>query len=170
MKMWPPPTQQWCEPDNAGGKRGTPAAVPGSKLKVWLPWRGDKDPAACDTNRTAPFDPAASMLSSLDTPHFVNNGSLTLHAAGWCWDKSFAGGANVPRPGLPSKTGAPNPEHGFVFTLRDDVAKRLASQGLHRLDVQVALDAKPTTGTQYVSVRGSPVCFRGGTKSGCTRN
>ena len=40
--------------------------------------------------------------------------------------------ANTPRPELPVKTGAPNPEHGFVYTLAGSAATTLASAGEHR--------------------------------------
>jgi hypothetical protein len=56
-----------CEPDDCGGfcsPQGQPQPVPNVSmpcvrvgwidgcLPAWLPWRGDRDPARCDTNRT----------------------------------------------------------------------------------------------------------------------
>jgi|ERR1712216_267055 len=150
---------------------------------VWLPWRGNPKPSVCDTDRTVP---GASVLSNLDSPHFVKTDPPVLHMAGWCWDKSWQGGgvppmmvqvsvdgkvvkdhiiANVSRPGLPSKTGAPNPEHGFIVTLNGQPAKTLAGVGMHKLDVQVHLD--PAGTGQTVPVKGSPVCFRKGVATKC---
>ena len=44
-----------CQPDNAGGPLGQPSTKGGPHgVPVWLPWRGNSNPEACDTDR----DPA----------------------------------------------------------------------------------------------------------------
>ena len=44
-----------CQPDNAGGPLGQPSTRGGPHgVPVWLPWRGNSNPQACDTDR----DPA----------------------------------------------------------------------------------------------------------------
>ena len=49
---------QRCQPDNAGGPLGQPSTKGGPHgVPVWLPWRGNSNPQACDTDR----DPAEQM-------------------------------------------------------------------------------------------------------------
>ena len=179
-----------CLPDDAGGKQGTPSGHSGPKgVPVWLPWRGDSHPSACDTNRTAPADPTATIKSNLDTPAKVH--AANVHVLGWCWDSAWSGGgvppmtvrvsvdgnvvvpftlATVPRAGLPSKTGAPNTEHGFEVNLPDEAAKTLASAGVHSLDVDVYLDRHPTSvHNATIPVNRSPACFKNGVHVACKR-
>jgi hypothetical protein len=66
--------------------------------------------------------------------------------------------ANVTRAGLPSKTGAPNPEHGFNFELEGKAAQLLASAGAHTLSVSAYKD--PAAKTATVPLSGSPACFK----------
>ena len=179
-----------CLPDDAGGKRGEPSghAGPGG-IAVWLPWRGSPDPLDCDTNRTAPPDPTATVKSNLDPPKFASLSPPKMQVVGWCWDAAWSGGgvppmtvrlsvdgdvttayvvANVSRAGLPSKTGAPNPEHGFVHALPPAAAAKLAGKGTHKLDVDVYLDGSPASAhAPTMPVKGSPVCFRSGAAARC---
>ena len=76
--------------------------------------------------------------------------------------------ANISRAGLPSKTGAPNTEHGFKFALGGAPAATLLGTGLHRLDVDVYLAPHPTPGvTATAPVKQSPVCYRNGKAVEC---
>ena len=181
---------QRCLPDNAGGKKGKPTGHSGPKgVPVWLPWRGNPDPSACDTNRTVPPDPTTTIKSNLDVPASVK--AANVHVGGWCWDSAWSGGgvppmtvrvsvdghvvvpftlANVPRAGLPSETGAPNTEHGFEVKLPDEAAKTLASAGVHSLAVDVYLESHPTSvHNASVAVGRSPACFRHGAHVPCTK-
>ena len=83
---------QRCEPDNAGGKPGTPSTADGPSGKaVWYPWRGNKSPTACDTNRTSPPDPAAGIRSSCKPSFATLKPAPVLRIAGWCYDAAWAG-------------------------------------------------------------------------------
>ena len=76
---------------------------------------------------------------------------------GWAWNASWAGGgvppcivrvvvdgatvsdtivANITRHNLVNITGAPNSEHGFLFTLDGKFYKELAGKGKHFLKIQ----------------------------------
>ena len=182
-----------CLPDNAGGAKGKPTQndprMPAGEA-VWLPWRGDPTPSKCDTNRASTPVPGADVRSNLDPPSFKPGKPGVLHLLGWCWDHAWAGGgvppmlvrvsvdgkvvhdrivANVTRAGLPSKTGAPNTEHGFDLYLKGADAKTLAgATGVHRLDVDVHVDPSGSAAGGTVPIKNSPVCFRkGGTVCEC---
>jgi arylsulfatase B/arylsulfatase I/J len=101
-----------CAPDPGKAyPKGKPVAdaAMGSTL-VWLPWRGDPSPAACDTARPPPTKPtpapptpptppapptpptpSASLHSHFDQKDVYIAGD-TLHCNGWCWDAAWAGG------------------------------------------------------------------------------
>lgn len=108
---------QRCLPDNAGGARGTPTKNPSQHgaTAVWLPWRGNTNPARCDTNRSslvptppptpvpAPTPaPQAGLHSSLAVADIgvapAAAGGLALRGTGWCWYAALAGG------GVPAMT------------------------------------------------------------------
>ena len=171
--------------------RGQPAAVTGVPSgKAWLPWRGDPNPARCDTNRTdgappKPPTPSKGFHGNLDVESFSPAGTLTV--SGWCFDTDFAGGgvppmtvrisvdnivvaavvANVTRTNLPAKTGAPNPEHGFSFKLPPTTAAKLAGAGKHTLavDAYTAQTPAPTSATEPCNH--SPACYQDGKLASC---
>lgn len=167
-----------CMPDDAGGAKGVPVGTDGpGGMKVWYPWRGNPDPAACDTNRTPPDVPANDIVSSLNDADIAPK-----TVTGWCWDRKFAGGgvppmtvrvsvdskvvvafaiANITRPGVPG-TGAPNAEHGFSVTLPSDVAAQLAGPGTHALRVEAYTAQQPTAATPTIPLKGSPACYKSG--------
>jgi hypothetical protein len=173
-----------CEPDAEGGAKGKPTKEAAGE--AWLPWRGSLKPSECDTNRTAAGPaphpkPTKGLHSSLDTSvlKFSSLSPPTIAVQGWCWDGDWAGRglppmtveikvdntiavakllANVTRAGLPSKTGAPNPEHGFKIVLEGKAAQLLASAGAHTLSVGAYKD--PAAKTTTVPLKGSPACFK----------
>ena len=75
--------------------------------------------------------------------------------------------ANVTRKDLPTKTGAPNPNHGFDHTLSGEAAATLSSAGKHKLDVDVYMDVTPTASSKVQAVARSPICFQGGVMQEC---
>merc|ERR1712146_219193 len=117
---------------------------------VWTPWRGDPTPSHCSNNVTSPED---GLHSNFDGLVYPSTGPCFLQ--GWVWDDKLAGGgtpplnvtvsvdgqihgpvlANISRSGLPSKTGAPNTEHGFAIDLLDAVCMALKS-GSHRFTAE----------------------------------
>ncbi len=125
-----------------------PASSPASHGGVWTPWRGNPAPSACDPNTTVPGGALRSNLDGVTwapAPASAGDGAGAPAAtvAGWAWDPRDGGGsaqlnitfsmdgeeigwavASVDRPGLPSKTGAPDPYHGFAFALPAAVAAR----------------------------------------------
>eukprot|EP00940_MAST-03C_sp_MAST-3C-sp2_P001088 g1088.t1 len=174
-----------CLPDDAGGAKGAPSGNLGPDgTAVWLPWRGDPEPEHCDTNRTAPADPANDIASHLDVPDVAS--APTVRISGWCWDKRFSDGgtppmvvrvsvdgkvlepflvANVTRPQLPSKTGAPNPEHGFTI----DVPVS-ATTGTLSIQVDAYTSENPSSAhSESVPVNGSPVCYENGRRMATCR-
>ncbi len=181
---------QRCLPDNAGGPRGEPSQFNRSSEvgqlqeqsinKIWLPWRGNPEPAACDTNRSSAINPRTAVHSNMDSP-VIHKQNTQIFLNGWCWDQAWSGGgvapmsvqisvddevivqrllANISRAGLPSKTGAPNTEHGFTYTLRGPVVKSLLSDGLHQIGVNIFLG--PSANSSVVPMRGSPKCLKNG--------
>jgi len=173
-----------CLPDSAGGPKGTPTGRGGpGGVPIWTPWRGNPDPSACDTNRTLPPNPADDVLSHLDAPAQLGGGATTRFG-GWAWDKAFAGGgvppmvvrvsvdgkvvvpfavANVTRPDLPSKTGAPNAAHGFVVVVPAGTAD--ADATATTVSVDVYLDPQPkSVHDAAAAVHGSPACYSGAGK------
>lgn len=175
-----------CLPDNAGGPRGTPTN------KEWLPWRGDKNPAKCDTDRIvktpAPPPPTPTGLHTSLSAASVKVENGVLEGDGWCWDATFAGGgvpamtvqvsvdgkavatvlANITRPNL-KKTGAPNTEHGFQLHVGGQPASTLAAKDgkVHSLDLDVFLDASPSPTSDTAPLKGSPLCFKAGEQVSC---
>eukprot|EP00041_Stephanoeca_diplocostata_P031143 m.963668 g.963668 ORF g.963668 m.963668 type:complete len:731 (+) comp23897_c0_seq6:130-2322(+) len=166
-----------CLPVVSDGPRGTPTRG------NWLPWRGDPNPAVCDTNVSSSPTPETGLHSSLQINKFSSLAPPSLPVVGWCWDGHWSSGgvsamtvqilvddtlivqqrANVSRAGLPAKTGAPNTEHGFAYTLTGKAATALAGAGLHRLNVKV-FTTEGSTGPDAASVdvTHSPVCYRSG--------
>lgn len=191
-----------CLPDKDGyrpslGPQGTPTDDPAFPLHepVWLPWRGNKDPAACDTNRDPPAPPPPSpkegLKSNFKGATLARNArnALVLSGDGWCFDTAWPGGgvpamtvrlsvdgvpatnvlANLTRPKtFSNSTGAPNLNHGFAFAERGPWVDKLGGPGSHRLDVDVFLDpvVVPSTPTTAVSPN-SPVCFTDGKPVAC---
>jgi hypothetical protein len=172
--------------------KGTPVAVAGAPSgKAWLPWRGDRNPARCDTNRTdghappKPPTPPKGFHGNLDAASFSPTGALTV--SGWCFDMDFGGGgvppmlvrvsvdgvvvdavvANVTRKDLPAKTGAPNPEHGFSFRLPAAAAAALAGAGKHSLAVDAYTVQRPVPTSATKPCNHSPACYQDGELSAC---
>jgi len=133
--------------------------------------------------------PKAALHSSTESSTGLVKAAvgLTLQGGGWCWDGAWTGGgvppmtvrlsvdgtatasvlANVTRSGLPAKTGAPNPEHGFALLESGSWVDTLGSAGKHRLDLDVFLSPSPTEKTQTTPLKGSPLCFQDGDKVSC---
>ena len=181
-----------CLPDKhrpGMGPPGVPANDPAvmGQTPVWLPWRGDPNPAACSTDRRPPGPPPypGSELHS-----HVSQLQLQATASGpvllgnfWCFDAAWPGGgvspmtvqlsvdgvvvervvANASRPpGFTNASGAPNAEHGYYFREHSDWVKLLAGPGKHRLDLDVFLDPSPTQNSSTMPLNQSPVCTVGG--------
>ena len=181
-----------CNPDQAdhAGTRGTATAVKSAPNgKGWLPWRGNNDPSECDTNRTyapppgpGPGPPAPKgFRGQLDVQNFTSLSPPKLLITGWCFDMDFGEGtppmtirisvdgvvvdtvvANVTRPELPSKTGAPNPEHGYHFELPAAAARKLGGAGKHTLAVDAFQVENPTSSSPVKAVNKSPACYEDG--------
>lgn len=167
-----------------------PAADPSLHHGVWTPWRGNPDPSACDPNTTVPGASslrsaldgvtwtgarvAAASSQAVDASSAVS-GSI----AGWAWDPLEGGGctqlnvsfamdgvqvgwavASIDRPGLPSKTGAPDPNHGFDFELPAAVAVA-GSRGKH------AFAATAHAEGCEVPLVHSPVCYCDAKRCAC---
>lgn len=134
---------------------------------VWTPWRGDPDPAKCSTNMTVPGE---HLRSNFDGVRCTGKATCTLQ--GWLWDPDMGGGrealtvqisldnqilatqvADIPRAGLPSKTGAPNTEHGFQYTLTAQQAAAFAT-GRHRATVSAVYPHGA-----LVDINRSPQCY-----------
>ena len=106
--------------------------------------------------------------------------AAVVSGSGWCWDDTWAGGgvppmvvrvsvdgaavatlvANHTRAKI-EQTGAPNKEHGWVLELTGAAATKLAGSGSHKLDLDVFLDAEPTS-HPAVALPSSPFCFSNG--------
>ena len=85
-----------CEPDNsqpAGRPRGTPTTLHG--LDVWMPWDGDPNPAACDTNRSLGRGGGGGGgdIGSFDHVIFGAEGHCT--ATGWTSGPEYSGPARL---------------------------------------------------------------------------
>jgi arylsulfatase B len=180
-----------CMPDDAGGKAGKPSTKLGPNgTPVWFPWRGDPSPMKCDTNRsTGTGPPMSNIHSHFDAPTIVT--SPNINVRGWCWDETFPNSgvppmvvqvsvdgnivipfsvANITRINLPSKTGSPNPEHGFDAKLPVAAANLLAGKGEHKISVNVYIDQHPTsTNDTSIPVTLSPACYKNGKKSICSQ-
>lgn len=124
------------------------------------------------------------LHSNLDKcPDFTHNpqsGDLTLSFHGWAWNGSWAGHgvppvririsvddavvvtvvANISRPGVVG-TGAPNPEHGFAYTLEGADAASLGGPGKHDLGVAAA-DLAGMGPRTWTPIHGSPCVYRDG--------
>jgi len=146
-----------------------PASNPSNFGNVWTPWRGSRNPLDCDPNTTV-----TTVESNFDGVHFAaDNATTSASLSGWCFslqapqggraplnvtffvDGMRAGSqiANVPRPpSFMNKTGAPNVEHGFDYTLPEPFATRLL-KGKHT--VRALVLAPDGTSTD---ARNSPVC------------
>ena len=155
-----------------------PAANPSHFGGVWTPWRGNPTPSACDPNATVA--PSDAVDSNFDGVTFPAAGRATF--SGWAWSPAAADGgraplnvsflvdgaaagsqvASVPRPpSFPSKTGAPNVEHGFAFDAPAGVAAALA-KGRHVVRALV-------TGPDGVvaDAKRSPTCVTDGVPTQC---
>lgn len=142
-----------------------PLSNPARFGNVWTPWRGNPDPQACSQNVSGP----PAIHSSFDGFGDAGAGGPTL--AGWVWvdrqpmtvrlscDGHVLGEvlANVSRPDLPSKTGAPNPNHGFVYHLTDPSVL----QGRHTFDAHV------NDAGVWRSLHESPRCVVNGAPATC---
>jgi len=179
-----------CEPIASMGPKGTASSsnASGGQL-VWTPWRGNPDPAACDTNVTSPVDPKPPP-----PPPSPFHGTLDLTklgpkfpaVSGWCYDKDFANGGVPPMtieiiidgtvvvnslvanndrgPGFPAKSGAPNSLHGYAYTLSDADAAKLFGAGSHTLAVNAFTvpPPVPASGAPKQAMHQSPACFKDG--------
>jgi hypothetical protein len=147
-----------------------PASAPAKHGDVWTPWRGNPNPSACDPNTTVPGD---ALRSNLDGVTWTAAGDAAASAVivGWAWDPREGGGrtqlnvtfsmdgapfgwavANVDRPGLPPKTGAPDPNHGFSYTLPAGIAAAGAA-GKHAFSVTAHAEGAD------VPLEHSPACY-----------
>jgi arylsulfatase B/arylsulfatase I/J len=183
-----------CLPDLAdhASERGAPTVVAGAPgNKAWLPWRGDPNPARCDTNRTAsgpgPSPMPKGFHGNVDVQNFTSLAPVpALLVQGWCFDMDFTSAgekpgtppmtvrisvdgavvdyvvANVTRPGLPSHTGVPNAQHGFSFSLPDAAAAKLAGAGKHSMAVDAITVQGGTPSSPTKPCNSSPICFEDG--------
>lgn len=164
-----------------------PAADPSKFGGFWTPWRGDAVPAHCDPNTTAPPTPGAGLRSNFDDVTFHPSGgvgaapafaAVAVTASGWAWDAESPDGgraqlnitvqvdgadvgsciAGFPRPGLVPKTGAPDPDHGFVFNATVPVG---LTTGRHTWGVSAWVN-----GTRVPLVH-SPQCYCDMAPCGC---
>ena len=163
---------QHCEPDGQradAGPRGAPTTVNG--LKVWIPWRGNPDPSACDTNRTAATAPhgGGGGGGGMEGPDprlaHAEGGACTL--TGWVSGPNFSGpsllvqllidgaphGGLVPADVKRLKAGP----HGYILTF----PCATIAAGKHRLDVAAH---KAATGPV---VHTSTVCTANGQVAAC---
>lgn len=159
-----------------------PASDPSKFDGVWTPWRGNNIPSVCDPNTTVPGASLRSNLDGVtwtgaiassdpDVSSASSRVSVSGVIAGWAWDAAMDGGraqlnvsftmdgqpigwtiASVDRPGLPPKTGSPDPYHGFLFTLPAEVAKK-GSTGKHSFGASA--DAEGAS----VAIDKSPACY-----------
>jgi len=157
------------------------SADPSNFGGVWTPWRGNPDPAVCDTNKIHGI-----FRSSIDTRFKIQNvsGKLSMAIAGWAWNSSFADGglspvaiqisvdgktpvvsnlvADVTRPGVLG-TGAPNAEHGFNYLVSGAAAEALLSEGSHSLHVRASsYPATSELNQAWTDLQKSPVFFKDG--------
>lgn len=146
------------------------------------PWPPPSPPAP--PTPPAPPHKLPGLHSNLDQcPNFTHDptGALELPFHGWAWNGSWPNGgvaavpievvvdgqvittllANVSRPDLPSRSGAPNPQHGFAYVLRGSSATTLAGSGRHALDVRAADLPGPGART-WTALHGSPCAYQDG--------
>jgi arylsulfatase B len=152
-----------------------PASDPAKFGGVWTPWRGNPIPSVCDPNTTAP-NGTGILHSNFDSATFVPSASsFEAVFVGWAWSSAAADGgrapldvtffvdhvplgtfvANVSRPGLVPKTGAPDPDHGFDSALLPALVAN-ATAGKHTF---AAFAADPAQGGALVQITGSPKCL-----------
>jgi hypothetical protein len=155
-----------------------PNASPARFGGVWTPWRGNPDPAVCDPNTTVPWQ---ALHGSFDGVVFATEGDAVSGVAqGWAWDGAQEGGrsqlnvslafddaavalvlANADRPNLPNRTGAPDPYHGFTWTLPPAMAAK-AAKGKHHFTASV-----PYAGDGDAPIAQSPRCYDDGAPITC---
>lgn len=100
-----------------------------------------------------------------------------LHMQGWCWEPSSPNGgryqlhveihvdgslvqslvANVSRPGLPSKTGAPDPNHGFMAAIPPGATGGNLLKGKHEFAAFALVGAPAMRYPRQLAK--SPVCL-----------
>lgn len=137
-----------------------PRSNPNNFGGVWTPWMGSPDPAKC-SNQTQLL-----LHSEFDG---VRCNLTRCTYQGWAWDGAVSGGlsplsvqlrldarpmatilANVNRPGLVPKTGAPNPEHGFDYVVTGATAAAMM-RGRHQVSAFVVYG-----NTTFVQISNSP--------------
>eukprot|EP00056_Hartaetosiga_gracilis_P012096 m.190091 g.190091 ORF g.190091 m.190091 type:complete len:606 (+) comp13633_c0_seq1:177-1994(+) len=151
-----------------------PASNPAKFGEIWTPWRGDPVPQHCDTNDTVP-----ALKSAFDGLMF-NGSTSSCYLQGWAWDPSIGKGytalnvslsadgvhittvtADLSRPNLIPKTGAPNAQHGFQFQLNSTTCTHL-SAGVHRLS------AAAVTSSYERALTNSPRCYNNEREEMCS--
>lgn len=163
-----------------------PASAPDLHHGVWTPWRGNPAPAVCDPNTTVPGGGLRSALDGVTWAGAAAGASgpsdsraVSASVAGWAWDPLEGGGrtqlnvsvamdgalvgwavASVDRPGLPAKTGAPDPFHGFVVALPPAVAAA-GAHGKHAFAVTAHAEGAD------VPLVHSPVCYCDAQRCAC---